>query len=579
MRATLLKFTISALLLIVLSTIALAHDDDPLPTATPYTGVVSENPPTYYKDILPILHYNCMGCHTEGGIGYEIFAMDDVEYIQKSASDIALVTEIGYMPPWLPGEKSPALLHDRRLTQAQINTLVEWSDANAPLGDPQDTPELVEREQPELRVDMTLELPVPYTPREDLKDDYRCFLIDPGFNEDTYVTGYDIIPDATEIVHHVIVYQIAADAYDDAMARDAEDDRPGWECFGGPGVSTGGGSGLRQTFTRVYFLLGGESGIQALVESADPVAEITEKITDEDLIEFMEDIGGPEVVLILLKSFSGDIELTEEEERLVTRSFVRLSQRSGSGIGNSVGTWAPGNFPVIYPEGIGRLVPEGNLFVVQMHYNLSAGIQTDQSQITLQIADSGEDMQALYGTAMTGPVEIPCPEGVANELCDRSAVARQQSTRTSDGLLTACDASLADFADQTSGIVSSSCDYTSPVTGWLISIGGHMHELGSQISVELHPDEPEHRILLDIPFWDFHWQGVYQLAEPIWVEEGDNVRLNCTWDNRETRSNPEPRYVVWGEGTSDEMCLALINVLPAVEGDPFPIEVAHNHSE
>jgi hypothetical protein len=85
-----------------------------------------------------------------------------------------------------------------------------------------------------------------------------------------------------------------------------------------------------------------------------------------------------------------------------------------------------------------------------------------------------------------------------------------------------------------------------------------MHLLGRSIRVELVPGGEDARVLLDIPRWDFHWQNVYRLEEPVPVEAGDRVRVTCRHDV--SLRQGEPRYVVWGEGTTDEMCLAVLQV-------------------
>ena len=85
-----------------------------------------------------------------------------------------------------------------------------------------------------------------------------------------------------------------------------------------------------------------------------------------------------------------------------------------------------------------------------------------------------------------------------------------------------------------------------------------MHLLGRSIRVELNPGTDRARVLLDIPRWDFHWQGAYTLAEPVVAERGDTVRVTCRHDA--TLRDGEPRYVVWGEGTTDEMCLGVLQV-------------------
>lgn len=47
------------------------------------------------------------------------------------------------------------------------------------------------------------------------------------------------------------------------------------------------------------------------------------------------------------------------------------------------------------------------------------------------------------------------------------------------------------------------------------------------------------------------------------MRAGDNLRVTCTHDATLRARTPalktlKPRYVVWGEGTSDEMCLGVV---------------------
>jgi Copper type II ascorbate-dependent monooxygenase, C-terminal domain len=81
--------------------------------------------------------------------------------------------------------------------------------------------------------------------------------------------------------------------------------------------------------------------------------------------------------------------------------------------------------------------------------------------------------------------------------------------------------------------------------------------------VELNPGTPHARLLLDVPVYNFDNQAVQPLASPVAVHAGDVLRVTCTHDAGlrallpALRGTP-PRYVVWGDGTSDEMCLGLV---------------------
>ena len=78
-----------------------------------------------------------------------------------------------------------------------------------------------------------------------------------------------------------------------------------------------------------------------------------------------------------------------------------------------------------------------------------------------------------------------------------------------------------------------------------------------------HGDDSE-SCLLEIPRWDFNWQGSYGFTQPARVEPGDAMSIACTWDNSPENqpvvdgSKMPPTDINWGEGTNDEMCLGTI---------------------
>jgi len=71
--------------------------------------------------------------------------------------------------------------------------------------------------------------------------------------------------------------------------------------------------------------------------------------------------------------------------------------------------------------------------------------------------------------------------------------------------------------------------------------------------------------LLQILDWSYQWQETFMLREPIKLYPGDQLIVECHFDN--TAENQAvfdgqrlvPRDVNWGDGTTDEMCLG--NVL------------------
>jgi hypothetical protein len=76
--------------------------------------------------------------------------------------------------------------------------------------------------------------------------------------------------------------------------------------------------------------------------------------------------------------------------------------------------------------------------------------------------------------------------------------------------------------------------------------------------------------LIDIPDWDFNWQGDYQFRRLIVVPAGSVIHAYAGYDN--TVNNPfnpnnPPQMITWGEGTGDEMFFLPLTFLLYQPGD------------
>ena len=91
-----------------------------------------------------------------------------------------------------------------------------------------------------------------------------------------------------------------------------------------------------------------------------------------------------------------------------------------------------------------------------------------------------------------------------------------------------------------------------------------MHLLGRSIKVETNPGTPRARTILDIGTWDFDDQSS-RPTPPVRLKPGDTVKVTCT-HSQELRDllpafeGQPDRYVLWGDGTTDEMCLGILLV-------------------
>jgi hypothetical protein len=201
-------------------------------------GAAAEDPDPgsplfYHRDVKPILDAKCTQCHFDGGIAP--FPLTQYSEVTPYLNLIRADVDAAVMPPWRAVGPLDVFEGDRRLTDAQKQTVVRWIDQGAPEGDPDDAPPPLEPVARGLsRVDVSLQIPEAYTPEIE-PDDYRCFVFEWPHQDTRYITGLSIEPDRTESVHHAIVYLVQPENADASRQQDANDPGPGYTCFGATG--------------------------------------------------------------------------------------------------------------------------------------------------------------------------------------------------------------------------------------------------------------------------------------------------------------------------------------------------------
>jgi hypothetical protein len=229
-----------------------------------------------------------------------------------------------------------------------------------------------------------------------------------------------------------------------------------------------------------------------------------------------------------------------------------------------LGAWAPGGGERVMAEDIGIPLEAGSRIVMQVHYNLLAGTDPDRSSARLRLADGSRDLAALETMLLPAPVELPCRPGVRGPLCERDAAVLDVMNRfgpRSGQMVAGLQILCGDGAGPAPGRTQS-CRRTVQEPATVRAAAGHMHLLGREIRIELNPGRSDARTLLDVPVWNFDDQGTRALARPAKIVPGDVLEVTCTHDQAlrdllpAFEGQPE-RYVVWGEGTTDEMCLGI----------------------
>ena len=221
--------------------------------------------------------------------------------------------------------------------------------------------------------------------------------------------------------------------------------------------------------------------------------------------------------------------------------------------------------------GVGRWLPSGSRVVLQLHYNLravegDAASFADDTAVSLRLMPGTAKLRRLQTMLLVAPVELPCTEEESGPLCDRDLAVADLTSRTGPGAGRTV-AGLALLCSRNGRPVKASsrqsCDRVVPEDMVVRAVAGHMHLLGRSISVDLDPGTTRAQRLLDRTVWDFDDQSATPLDKPVRVRRGDTLRVTCTHDARLRSMVPEladeqPRYVTWGEGTSDEMCLGIV---------------------
>lgn len=174
----------------------ITHDERPASAASP----------TYARDISRILQKRCQECHRAGEVAP--FALDGYDDAVEHSAMIKEVVIQRRMPPWHADPRYGKFTNDRRMTQDEIDKLVEWADNGTPLGDKNELPPPRQFAQgwqigkPDLVFQLRHEVKVPATGTVP----YRYYVVPTNLKEDVWVQAAEARPGNPSVVHHIIVF-------------------------------------------------------------------------------------------------------------------------------------------------------------------------------------------------------------------------------------------------------------------------------------------------------------------------------------------------------------------------------------
>jgi mono/diheme cytochrome c family protein len=195
---------------------------------------------SYAGQVAEILNRHCVDCHRPGQVGP--FSLIGYENASKWSKMVATVAESRRMPPWPADPNVGEFSHENRLSDAQVETLKRWDAAGAPRGDAANEPPTptFTSEWGAGEPDIVLEMPEEFSVGADGRDEYWNFVVDPKLKEPVWVSGIDVRPGNTRIVHHVIAF---LDDSGQAEKLAASGRAGGYKTFGGVGFVPSGALG------------------------------------------------------------------------------------------------------------------------------------------------------------------------------------------------------------------------------------------------------------------------------------------------------------------------------------------------
>jgi len=194
--------------------------------------------------------------------------------------------------------------------------------------------------------------------------------------------------------------------------------------------------------------------------------------------------------------------------------------------GKGLGGWVPGADSMIDPDNSSHLIPPDSSILLQVHYHRTGKREIDESTrlgVWLSKTPPAQHANAfLVDTAMR---MIPKGNGHFKSVGKRVI--------------------------------------EDDVTLWLLF--PHMHQIGKEFRAwYIDPDSKKKELLVELSHWDFNWQTLYLLKDPIRLKKGTTLVVECIWDN--STSNPfnpnkPPKNVFLGEDAIDEMGFAIFGVV------------------
>ena len=189
--------------------------------------------------------------------------------------------------------------------------------------------------------------------------------------------------------------------------------------------------------------------------------------------------------------------------------------------GTLVSSFAPGEAPFEFPEGVAGRIPAGAVIRITMHYTPTGKVEKDRSMLGLKLYKGTPKREARTAAAFKRGLNIPP--------YDPNFMVEAEYTFDQDVLM--------------------------------LSMHPHMHLRGKDMKyTAIYPDGTS-ELLLSVPQYDFNWQNTYDLVQPKRMPAGTRIHVVGHFDNSpQNPANPDPsKTITFGPQTWDEMFIGYFN--------------------
>ena len=244
-----MKSALHALLLICIPCVLFGcgNQENSTPSPVPTTGMdedmtdTVETGLTYHSDVRPIFEQRCGSCHiaqTRGDFSMEYKAAS-WRQIAPAWTDQAIEKINEDTPHWWNHDAEcgqPST--DYLVTQEEKDTLQQWVTDGKKEGNAEDytAPDTSLFTPPSQASTTSLSIPE-YTLDQEEGTDIRCFLLEPSFASEQYLSALRINPHTHDVIDHISVAYIPPQEGGELLRVERDDRAPGFDCYGQLGTS------------------------------------------------------------------------------------------------------------------------------------------------------------------------------------------------------------------------------------------------------------------------------------------------------------------------------------------------------